>query len=85
MLYPLSYEGGGPGERIGVDRGPAAGAWPVARWPGGPVSVVHPSGGLGARVRLVYLRLIFNDKGLRDVVSLLGGGGDPRKASTAQR
>ncbi len=68
MLYPLSYEGGGF-ERIGAHR--HAGIAPVsARVPGTPgTSYIRPQG-LGAGSRLVYLGLIFDDKGRRYVVSL---------------
>ncbi len=75
MLYPLSYEGGGfesVSAQIGAP-GSAASARLPARVPGAPGSVVasyiRPHG-LVASVRLVYLGLIFDDKGRRYVVSL---------------
>ena len=64
MLYPLSYEGGfeSVSARIG-----APGPGPAPAVPGAPY--IRPPG-LGASVRLVYLGLIFDDKGGRYVVSL---------------
>jgi hypothetical protein len=65
VLYPLSYEGGGF-ESVSAGIGVPA----VGPGPGGPGSVVDPSLRLGASLRLVYLGLIFSDKGGRYVVSL---------------
>ena len=65
MLYSLSYEGGGfesVSARIG-----ALGVGPGAGCPG--ALYIRPPG-LGASLRLVYLGLIFDDKGGRYVVSL---------------
>jgi hypothetical protein len=65
VLYPLSYEGGGfesVSARIGaLGVGPGAGC-------SGALYIRPP--GLGASLRLVYLGLIFDDKGQRYVVSL---------------
>ncbi len=77
MLYPLSYEGGGfesVSAHIGAPGSaqcPRAGIGPVpARVPGTPgTSYIRPQG-LAASLRLVYLGLIFDDKGRRYVVSL---------------
>ena len=65
MLYPLSYEGGGF-ESVSA----RIGALVVGAGAGCSGALYIRPLGLGASMRLVYLGLIFDDKGGRYVVSL---------------
>ena len=81
MLYPLSYEGGGPPERSARAYRRRLARRRSPRVPRAPRrSYIRPRL-LGSEAYLVYLGLIFNDKGGGYVVSLGSWRRPPAPAS----